>query len=388
MIGDLKKMLKGRARQNGMLVVVIVIVLFFQIVTKGIILRPMNIANLVMQNAYVIILATGMMCCILTGGNVDLSVGSLCAFSGAVCGFLMIGQQMNTWLVLAIVFGIAILIGLWNGGSIARFAVPPYIATLASQLIFRGGTYIVLQGVSYTSYPEEFLMLTTGFIPDFFHGNGLHITTLLIGAVACVICIVLDVKKRNRKKKYKLEVPGTSFFIVKQVLVSAAIMWFTYSLAAYKGMPVVLITVALIVLIYNFILEKTVMGRKLYAVCGNRNAARLSGINDNMVLFVVYMNMSILAAIAGIVFTARMNSCSTMIGNGFEGDAIAACFIGGASPATGTGTILGALIGALVIGVLNNGMSILGIQSDVQMCVKGLVLMIAVVFDQMQRKNK
>lgn len=388
MIQDIKTMLKKRARQNGMLLVVLIIIILFQIITKGVILRPMNIANLVMQNAYVIILAAGMMCCILTGGNVDLSVGSLCAFSGALCGLLMIGQGMNTWLVLMIVFGVAILIGLWNGGSIAKFAVPPYIATLASQLIFRGGTYIVLQGVSYTSYPDEFLRLTTGYIPDFFQGNGLHITTLLIGFVACVICVFLDVKKRRRKQKYKLEVPGIPFFVAKQLLVTGVIMWFMYSLAAYKGMPVVLISVALIVLIYNFILEKTVMGRKLYAVCGNRNAARLSGINDNMVLFIVYMNMSILAAFAGIVFTARMDSCSTMIGNGFEGDAIAACFIGGASPATGTGTIFGALIGALVIGILNNGMSIMGIQSDVQMCVKGLVLMIAVVFDQMQRKNR
>ena len=385
---DLKAMLKKRARQNGMLVVVLVIVLFFQVITKGVILRPMNIANLVMQNAYVIILATGMMCCILTGGNVDLSVGSLCAFSGALCGLLMIGKGLNTWLVLMIVFGVAILIGVWNGGSIARFAVPPYIATLASQLIFRGGTYIVLKGVSYTTYPPEFLMLTTGFIPDFFGGKTLHITTMLLGIAACVICVLLDVKKRARKRKYKLEVSGVPFFVGKQALICGVILWFTYSLAAYKGMLVVLNSVALIVLIYNFILEKTVAGRNLYAVCGNRKAARLSGINDDRVLFIVYLNMSVLAAIAGIVFTARMNSCSTMIGNGFEGDAIAACFIGGASPATGSGTILGALIGALVIGVLNNGMSIMGVQSDVQMCVKGLVLMIAVVFDQMQRKGR
>ena len=205
---DIKAMLKKRARQNGMLVVVLVIVLFFQVITKGVILRPMNIANLVMQNAYVIILATGMMCCILTGGNVDLSVGSLCAFSGALCGLLMIGKGLNTWLVLMIVFGVAILIGVWNGGSIARFAVPPYIATLASQLIFRGGTYIVLKGVSYTTYPPEFLMLTTGFIPDFFGGKTLHITTMLLGIAACVICVLLDVKKRARKRKYKLEVSG------------------------------------------------------------------------------------------------------------------------------------------------------------------------------------
>lgn len=385
---DFKTLMKKHARQNGMLVVVVVIVLFFQIITDGVILRPMNIANLVMQNAYVIILATGMMCCILTGGNVDLSVGSLCAFSGAISGLLMIGKGWNTWLVLLIIFGVAILIGLLNGGSIAKFAVPPYIATLASQLIFRGGTYIVLQGVSYTSYPENFLRLTTGFIPDFFSGTNLHITTMVIGVITCVICVALAARKRERKKKYNLEVTSLPLFAGQWILISAVILWFSYSLAAYKGMPVVLITVVIIVLLYSFILEKTVAGRHLYAVCGNRNAARLSGIDDNKVLFVVYMNMSILAAIAGIVFTARMNSCSTMIGNGFEGDAIAACFIGGASPATGTGTIFGALIGALVIGVLNNGMSILGIQSDVQMCVKGIVLMAAVIFDQMQRKGK
>lgn len=177
------------------------------------------------------------------------------------------------------------------------------------------------------------------------------------------------------------------FFLIKSIIISGIVMFFAYSLAAYKGMPVVLILVGIIVVVYNFILQNTVAGRYLYAVCGNRSAAKLSGINDNFVLFIVYVNMSLLAAIAGLVFTARLNSCSTMIGAGFEGDAIAACFIGGASPATGTGTIIGAIVGALIIGLLNNGMSILGIQSDVQMCVKGVVLMAAVIFDQVQRSR-
>lgn len=386
-MSELKQIFKDNIKQYWMLLITLVLVAFFQTITGGIILRPQNVTNLVLQNAYVIIIAVGMMCCILTGGNVDLSVGSLCAFNGAICGYLIIGRGWNTWLVLGITIMVALLTGVWNGGFIAKFGVPAFIATLSSQLVFRGGTYIVLKGVSYTGYPEEFLALTTGYLPDLPGEHKLHIATLLFGAAASIILILLELSKRRKKLHYKLEVLSTKFFVAKLGLIILVVNYFTYSLASYKGLPIVLIPVVVIVLIYSYVTQNTVAGRYLYAVGGNRKAAQLSGINDKMVLFAAYVNMALLSGIAGIVFTARMNSCSPMAGNGFEGDAIAACYIGGASASGGAGTIIGAVIGAFVIGLLNNGMSIMGLQSDVQMCVKGLVLLGAVVFDLIQ-KNK
>lgn len=381
------KALKGNMKKYAMLLISVGLVIIFQIMTDGVLLRPQNISNLIIQNAYVIILAVGMMCCILTGGNIDLSVGSLCAFSGAVCGYLIIGQGWNVYLVLLIVLIVSIFLGVWNGVFIAKFGVAAFIVTLSSQLLFRGGTYIVLKGIAYTGYPDDFLRLFTGYLPDYFGGGELHLTTVLIGIIVTIVFLAQSWKGRKTRIGYGLDVEPISIFVMKSVFVVIFVNALTVSLSLFKGIPIVFIPVAIIAGAYSYITRNTIAGRHLYAVGGNRKAAELSGVNVKRVLFIAYVNMALLAGIAGLTFTARMNSCSPLTGIGFEGDAIAACFIGGASPKTGGGTIFGALLGAVVIGLLNNGMSILGLQSDVQMCVKGLVLIGAVVFDVVQRNK-
>lgn len=388
-MNELKRLLKDNVKQYTMVLVLAGITIFFQIMTGGILLRPQNVSNLVQQNAYVVILAVGMMICILTGGNVDLSVGSVVAFVGAVCGALMIGTGMNFVLVILICIAVALLAGAWHGFWIAKFQIPAFIATLSGMLVFRGLTYAVLRGQTYFSYPEGFLTLTTGFLPDFFGWEGapFHITTLVIGIVMSVLFVMLDAQRRMKKKRFGISVPSIAFFAVKQALLCSVVIGFFYLMACYKGMPIVLIPVGMIILIYSFVLNNTVFGRYIYAIGGNQKAAHLSGVDVKKVLFTCYVNMAFLAAIAGLVFTARLNSASPKAGESFELDAIAACYIGGASATGGVGTIIGALIGALVMGLLNNGMSIMGIEIEIQMVVKGIVLLMAVVLDMLQ-KNK
>lgn len=386
---ELTEIIKNNMKQYTMIIVLVCITAFFQFVTHGILLLPQNVANLVQQNAYVVILAVGMMICILTGGNIDLSVGSLVAFVGAMCGSLMIGKGMNMWLVILLCFGVAILAGAWHGFWIAQFGIPAFIATLSGMLMFRGLTYYILKGQTYFSYPEEFLALTTGFIKDYIGGEeaGIHVTTIVIGMGAIIIYIISESMKRRQQKKYGVSMLSVKFFISKLILISAVILSFSVILAMYKGMPVVLVPVAVIVIVYSFIMNNTVGGRYVYALGGNQKAAHLSGIHDRKVLFITYVNMAFLAAIAGLVFTARLNAASPKSGESFELDAIAACYIGGASATGGVGTIMGALIGALVMGLLNNGMSILGVEIDIQMVVKGLVLLLAVVIDMIQKNR-
>lgn len=386
-MNELKKMVKSNMKQYTMILVLFFIIVFFQVATHGILLLPQNVSNLVQQNAYVVILSVGMMICIITGGNIDLSVGSLVAFVGAMCGSLMIGKGYNMWLVILLCFGVAILAGVWHGFWIAKFGIPAFIATLSGMLIFRGLTYYVLKGQTYFSYPEEFLSLSTGFIKDYIGGpdSKINITTIVIGIAAAIIYIFSELANRNQKKKYKIEVISFKFFVLKLALISSILIAFMTVIAMYKGMPTVLIPVAVIVIVYSFIINNTVCGRYVYALGGNQKAAYLSGINDKKVLFITYVNMAVLSAVAGLVFTARLNAASPKAGESFELDAIAACYIGGASATGGVGTIIGALIGALVMGLLNNGMSILGVEIDIQMVVKGMVLLLAVVLDMVQK---
>lgn len=386
---EFTSLIKRNIKQYTMIIVLVCITIFFQMATNGILLLPQNVSNLVQQNAYVVILAVGMMICIITGGNIDLSVGSLVAFVGAMCGSLMIGKGLNMWLVMLLCFGVAILAGCWHGFWIARFGIPAFIATLSGMLVFRGLTYYVLKGQTYFSYPEPFLALTTGFIKDYIGGTNaeIHVTTIVIGVATSVIYMISEVIRRKKKQKYRIEVLSMKFFAAKLFIISAVIMSFMTIMAQYKGMPIVLIPVTVIVLVYSFIMNNTVGGRYVYALGGNQKAAHLSGIKDKKVLFITYVNMAFLAAVAGLVFTARLNAASPKAGESFELDAIAACYIGGASATGGVGTIIGALIGALVMGLLNNGMSIMGVEIDIQMVVKGLVLLLAVVFDLIQ-KNK
>ena len=379
----IKNLFKKNIRQYAMLIALVVIMAFFQIATKGILLVPMNVTNLILQNGYVFILAIGMTLTILTGGNIDLSVGSLCALIGAIVGTLIITMKMNIVLAIVLSLILALVIGMWQGFWIAYIRIPSFIVTLAGMLLFRGLTVTMLKGLTLAPFPESFQKISSGFIPDIFNGFGtsLNITAIIAGIIISVLYAVIQLKKRAKRQKNDFEVSSLTFFVIQIVVIVFVINLFFYWLAAYKGIPIALVFIGILIVVYSIFTTRTVPGRYLYAMGGNEKAAKLSGINTNKVLFFAYVNMAVLSAVAGIMFASRINSASPQAGLNFELDAIGACFIGGASAYGGIGTVIGAIIGALVMGVLNNGMSILGVGSDWQMSIKGLVLLTAVAFD-------
>ena len=388
-----KKLFKGNMREMSMLIALIVIIIFFTLLTNGTLLRPMNIANLINQNAYVVILACGMLLCILTGGNIDLSVGSTVALVGACAGTFIITWKWDPYLSILLCLLIGIGLGAWQGFWIAYVGIPPFICTLSGMLVFRGITLLILNGLTLAPFPAKYTSLSTGFIPDIapegitLFGSKLNLLCILTGVVIAVIYIFLQFKNNATRKKKGYETEPLTSMLIKMVIISAAIIAVFWKLAQHKGIPTVLIILGILLLVYNFITQKTVMGRHLYAIGGNRKAAELSGVKTKRMMFLAYTNMSFIAAIAGLVFAARLNSASPVAGQSFEMDAIASCFIGGASAYGGTGTIGGALIGALIMGTLNNGMSIMGISSNTPQVVKGLVLLIAVAIDVLGKKN-
>jgi putative multiple sugar transport system permease protein len=380
--------LRANMRQYAMLFALIVIMIFFQIATNGVLLWPMNVTNLILQNSYVLILAIGMTLCILTGGNIDLSVGSVAAFTAAIIGTLIINHKVDVTLAICIGLLIGVAIGAWQGFWIAYVRIPPFIATLAGMLLFRGLTNTILKGLTLSPFPRSFQMISSGYIPDFFPNvSNLNLTPIVVAVLLSLLLLYVQI--RNRKKKFEngMEIMPRSLFVTQLVIMILAINLFALALAAHKGLPIILVILGVLIFIYHFFTTKTVPGRDIYALGGNEKAAVLSGIDTKKVLFFVYLNMSVLSAIAGIAFAARTNSAFPLMGNGFEMDAIAACFIGGASATGGIGTVIGTIIGALVMGVLNNGMSIMGIGIDWQMTIKGFVLLMAVAFD-VYSKNK
>ena len=380
--------LRSNIRQYAMLIALVVIMIFFQIATNGILLVPMNVTNLILQNSYVLILAIGMTLCILTGGNIDLSVGSVAAFIAAIMGTLIIDQKMDVTSAIIIGLLIGALIGVWQGFWIAYVRIPAFIVTLAGMLLFRGLTNTILKGLTLSPFPKAFQSISSGYIPDFFpFFDKFNLTPIVVSIILSIILIFVQIQKRRAKIKSGTELAPNFLFITQLALTVFAINLFAYWLAAHKGIPVILVILGLLILGYHFFTTKTVPGRYIYAVGGNEKAAKLSGIDTNKVLFFVYLNMAVLSAVAGIAFAARTNSAFPAMGNGFELDAIAACFIGGASATGGIGTVIGAIIGALVMGVLNNGMSIMGVGIDWQMTIKGFVLLMAVAFDVFS-KNK
>jgi putative multiple sugar transport system permease protein len=381
--------LKSNMRQYAMLIALIVIMVFFQIATNGILLVPMNVTNLILQNSYVLILAIGMTLCILTGGNIDLSVGSVAAFIAAVVGTLVIGKKIDVTVAIAIGLLFGVIIGVWQGFWIAYIRIPAFIVTLAGMLLFRGLTNTILKGLTLSPFPKSFQNISSGYIPDLFpfFGTTFNLTPIVVSVVLSIILVIVQIKKRREKIKNETELIPNSMFIGQLLLTVFAINLFAYWLAAHKGIPIILVIIGFLILAYHFFTTKTVPGRYIYAMGGNEKAAKLSGIDTNKVLFFVYLNMSVLSAVAGIAFAARTDSAFPLLGTNFELDAIAACFIGGASATGGIGTVIGAIIGALVMGVLNNGMSIMGIGIDWQMTIKGFVLLMAVAFDILS-KNK
>lgn len=374
-------------KKYTMIIVLAVVVILFTVNTGGKMLLPQNVNNLIAQNAYVFILATGMLFCILTGGNIDLSVGSLVCFIGAVGGTMMITFGINPYLTLLAMVIIGILAGAWQGFWIAYVRIPPFIVTLAGMLMFRGLSNVVLQGMTLSPIPDPFLALFNSYVPDVFGMEGFNLTCFLIGIIACLVFVVLELLSRRRRLQKGYHVDPLFGTIVKLSLISLVVLAFMYKLAKYKGIPNALIWVTVIIGIYSYISSKTTTGRYFYAVGGNEKATRLSGIDTNKVYFLAYLNMGLLAAVAGMVTVARLNSANPTAGNNYEMDAIGACFIGGASAYGGTGTVPGVIVGATLMGVLNLGMSIMGVDQNLQKVVKGAVLMAAVVFDVVSKRK-
>jgi putative multiple sugar transport system permease protein len=382
----LSTLFKNNVREYGMLIALIAVMAFFQFQTNGVLMKPVNITNLVLQNSYVITMAMGMLLIIITGW-IDLSVGSVVAVIGALAGVLMVRYNVNWVLVVALSLVLGAAIGAFHGYFVAYLKIPAFIVTLAGMLIFRGLTIALLRGESVGPFPRGFQNISSGFIPDIFNGKGFHITTIVIGVILSILLIWLDTRNRRNQQKYGFEVTPFYFFVVKNIGITAAVMGFCYLMASYKGLPDVLVLLFVLITFYAFITSSSVIGRRIYAMGGNEKAARLSGVNTPRLLFYTFINMGVLASLAGLIVAARLNSSTPNAGDGMELDVIAACFIGGASPMGGVGKVIGALVGAFLIGVLNNGMSIMGVGIDWQKVVKGIVLLLAVLFD-VYNKNK
>ncbi|HYJ50505.1 MAG TPA: multiple monosaccharide ABC transporter permease [Microbacterium sp.] len=372
--------------KNGIFIALIAVVALFTFLTNGILLRPQNISNLVVQNGYILVLAIGMVMVIIAG-HIDLSVGSVAAFVGACSGVFAVSWGLPWWLSVILSLLIGALVGAWQGFWVAFVGIPAFIVTLAGMLIFRGLALVVLGNANIGSFPTEYRALGNGFISGVFGESDLDLFTLLIGAVAIAALAVQQVRTRRGRQKYGQEVEPATWFIIKLVLIAVVIGFFTWALASYKGIPVTLVILAALVLIYGIVMNRTVFGRHIYAIGGNRHAAELSGVKTRGVDFWLFVNMGTLAALAGLIFTARLNLAGPKAGDGFELEAISAAFIGGAAVQGGVGTIGGAIIGGLIIGVLNNGMSIMGIGIEWQQAVKGLVLLFAVAFDVYNKRR-
>ena len=377
-------------KKYTMVLALVAVAIFFSYKTQGKILYPQNINNLISQNGYVFVLAAGMLLCILTGGNIDLAVGSVVCFSGAI-GVVMMDKGVNMWIAVLVMLLVGLVIGLFQGFWIAKVFVPPFIATLAGMYAFRGLSNVVLNGFTVTISNQTFLKIFGGgadcYIPDFLNGNGLNMTCMIVGIIIAVVVLVLQVRKSSIEKKMGI-IQSAAGDYIRTAVIAVLIVWIAWKLASYKGIPTVLIWISLVLLIYNYITTKTAIGRYLYAVGGNEKATALSGVNTRNVFWFAYANMGFLAGLAGILNVARMTNAQPTFGQGYEMDAIAACFIGGASAYGGTGKISGVIIGALLMGLINQGMSIMGIDSNYQRVVKGLVLMLAVMFDVLSKRQK
>lgn len=379
-------------KKYTMIIILVVVTAFFAWQTNGNILLPMNISSLISQNAYVFILATGMLLCILTGGNIDLSVGSVVCFVGAIGAVLMVDMKVNMWIAILVMFLVGTLIGAFQGFWIAYVRIPPFIVTLAGMLAFRGLSNVVLNGMTVsikdcTTFVNLFGGGADCYIPDFFGSGTINVTCLLAGVLAAVVFVLLQLKNRNTKIKKGYEVEKMGVAIAKIVLIAAIILVFSFRLAQHKGIPSVLIWVLLVILVYGYITSNTTVGRYFYAVGGNEKATKLSGINTNKVYFLAYTNMGLLSALAGMVTIARMTSAQPTYGQSYEMDAISSCFIGGASAYGGVGTVPGVIIGAVLMGVINLGMSLMGVDQNWQKVVKGAVLLAAVIFDVVSKRG-
>ena len=378
-----------------MVIALVVVVVFFAIATGGGSLKPGSINNLISQNGYVFVLAAGMLCCILTGGNIDLSVGSVVCFTAAV-GCVMMDRGANMWLAVIVMLAIGLAIGAFQGFWIAKVRVPAFIATLSGMYAFRGLSNVVLQGYRVDISNEKFLFLFGGgrdcYIPDFIRqwmgSEGKpNLTCIALGVIAVLVYIVMTARKIHVQKKLGIHQSITGQCVTTGVI-SAVILFITWQMASFRGVPTVLIWIALVLGIYQYVTTRTAMGRHLYAVGGNEKATALSGVKTRNVYWFAYANIGLLAGLAGVLTAARAKGIDPTYGEGYETDAIASCFIGGASAYGGTGKVSGMIIGAVLMGVINQGMNMVGVDSNLQRVVKGLVLLAAVIFDVMSKRQK
>lgn len=378
-------------KKYTMVIALVLVVAFFYWKTSGAILSPSALDSLISQNAYVFVLSAGMLLCILTGGNIDLACGSVLCFVGGVGASLM-DKNVSIWIAVLVMLAGGALVGIWQGFWIAYVKVPPFIATLAGMYVFRGLSNVVLEGktvgVENTTYLNVFGGGADCYVSDLFGGTNFNLTCFIVGIVIALIYIALVMRDRFMAKVKGYVVPPFISTVIKMVIISAVIIWLAYKLAQYKGIPTVLIWILLVLLAYSYITTKTAMGRYLYAVGGNEKATKLSGIDPRKVYFFAYTNMGIMSGLAGILTIARQRGAQPTFGLGYEMDAIAACFIGGASAYGGEGNIFGVVIGALLMGVINQGMYLIDMEANYQKVIKGLVLLVAIIFDVMSKKKK
>lgn len=385
-LAGVRDSLTKNVRQSGIYIAFALIILLFTILTDGTLLTPQNVNNIVVQNSYILILAVGMVIVII-GGHIDLSVGSVVAFTGAIAGVIIVRQGMPWWLGVLAALLAGALVGVWQGYWVAYVGIPAFIVTLAGMLIFRGATMVVLGNTQISPFPDEFRDLASGYLNGLLGGPGYDVFTLVIGALAVAAFAWSQWRARAARIRYQQEVGSVGALIAKIVLTGLAVMWFTWQLANYNGLPIVLIILGALIIAYTFVTTKSVFGRNVYAIGGNLNAAILSGVKVKKVNLMIFVNMGVLAALAGVIFTARLNLANPKAGTMFELDAIAASFIGGAAVTGGVGTVIGAIVGGLIMGVMNNGMSLLGIGIDYQQAIKGLVLLAAVAFDVYNKRR-
>jgi len=374
-------------REYGMLLCLAAIMLFFQVVTDGTLMQPLNLTNLVLQNSYIVIMALGMLL-VIVAGHIDLSVGSVSGFIGALAAVLMVQYDWPVVPSVLLCIAVGALVGSLQGWFVAYAHVPSFIVTLAGMLVFKGLALALLQGQSVGPFPDGFQRLSSGFIPDFLYTQGgMRWGSVLLGVLAAAAFVVAGWRTRSRQIAHGMMTESLRFFLIRNALFVALMVGFVWLLASYRGLPNVLVVMAVMILLFDFVTRRTTLGRRIYALGGNEKAARLSGIDTRRLSLYAFANMGALAGLAGLIFAARLSTATPKAGLGFELDVIAACFIGGASAAGGVGKVTGAVIGAFVMGVMNNGMSIMGIGIDYQQVIKGLVLLAAVFID-VYHKNR
>ncbi|HZG92821.1 MAG TPA: multiple monosaccharide ABC transporter permease [Pseudonocardia sp.] len=377
---DLRALLTRNLRQSGIYIAFVAIVALFAVLTNGVSLSPGNITNIVLQYSYILVLAIGMVIVIIAG-HIDLSVGSVVALTGAVSAVLVIQQGLPWWVGMLAALGVGLVVGAWHGFWVAYVGIPAFIVTLAGMLLFRGLTLRVLDNISLSPFSSEYQQVASGFLNGLLGGDGFDAFTLLIGAIAVAGYGVSGFRTRLARITYMQPVESFPLFVARVALVGAVVMAFAWQLAHARGLPVVLIILAVLVLAYGVITRRTVFGRQVYAIGGNLSAAQLSGVRVRTVNFWIFVNMGFLSAVAGIIYSSRSNGAQPAAGNMFELDAIAAAFIGGAAVTGGVGTVVGAMVGGLIMAVMSNGMQLMGIDQSIQSVVKGLVLLLAVAFD-------